>query len=99
MTIEARGRRFLSLPKRKADWLRLALSALAAYVVTVEIVYLLGYEIRLPRHIPHEALFLYPLLLFVLGSIAAWFVERRSGAVFTAIWVVVIGVAVFTPMR
>lgn len=52
---DRRQRRFLSLTVRRQDLLRPALVALAAYLVTVELVYLFGYEIPTFRSLPRRS--------------------------------------------
>lgn len=95
----ARKRRFLALPGSAADGLRAALVALAAYLVTIEAVYLLGYQLPLLQRLPPELAVIAPFLLLVLGSAAAVFIRRRLGFVFTAVWVLLLAVALLAPAQ
>ena len=88
------GPGFFSIPKRKADWLRLLLIALVAYIVGVQLFSRFGYTIPMFRAFRSDAASLYPLVLLGAGSIAALFVERRLGIVFSVISVL-LGIATF----
>ncbi|MGH2397845.1 MAG: hypothetical protein ACRDFW_12885, partial [bacterium] len=79
---------------RKGDWLRLLLIALAAYMVGVQLFSRFGYTIPLFRAFRSDVVSLYPLVLLGAGSVAALFVERRLGIVFTVISVL-LGIAIF----
>lgn len=80
-----RGAHFLSLPKRTADWLRLPLIALVAYIVSVHLFSRFGYTIPILRAFRPEIVLLYPLVLLGAGSVAALFVERRAGIMFSVV--------------
>lgn len=88
------GPGFFSIPKRKADWLRLLLIALVAYIASVQLFSRFGYTIPMFRAFRSEIVLLYPLVLLGAGSVAALFVERRLGIVFTVISVL-LGIAIF----
>ncbi len=90
-------RRFLSLAIGKDELLRLALVALAAYLVTVELVYLLGYEIPTFRSMPPAVTVIAPYILLAAGSLIALFVKPRLGLVFALISLLVILVASLAP--
>lgn len=94
---DRRQRRFLSLTVRRQDLLRLALVALAAYLVTVELVYLFGYEIPTFRSLPPALTVIAPYLLLAAGSVVALFVKPRLGMVFALIALLVIVVATLAP--
>lgn len=94
--------RFLSVPKRKMDWLRLLLVALVAYTVSVQLFSRFGYTIALFQPLQplrSEVVLIYPLVLLGLGSVVALFLDRRSGVVFTLISVLLIGFTVLNPMH
>lgn len=86
---------FLSLPRRKQDWLRLLLVALAAFIVSVQLFSGFGYSIPVFGTLDSKVVLVYPLVLLGAGSVAALFVERRSGIVFSVISVL-LGMAVFS---
>lgn len=93
---------FLSVPKRKMDWLRLLLVALVAYTVGVQLFSRFGYTIPLLQPLQplrSEVVLIYPLVLLGLGSVVALFLDRRSGVVFTLISVLLIGFTVLNPMH
>lgn len=91
---ENRGPDFFSMPKRKADWLRLPLIALVAYLVSVQLFSRFGYTIPMLRVFRSDIALLYPLVLLGAGSVAALFVERRLGIVFTIVSVL-LGIGIF----
>lgn len=88
------GADFFSIPKQKADWLRLPLIALLAYVVSVQLFSGFGYTVPMFRAFRPEIALLYPLALLGAASVAALFVERRLGIVFTGISAL-LGIAMF----
>lgn len=57
--IAARSR-FLSLPKRRGDWVRLSLAALAAYVIGIQLYTYLGYTFPSPGSLHPDAVRVYP---------------------------------------
>lgn len=76
---------FLSVPGGKADWLRLLLVALFAYVVSIQLFVRFGYTIPLVQRLRFEIVFVYPLVLLAAASVVALFVERRLGIVFSVL--------------
>jgi hypothetical protein len=70
------------------------LIALAAYVPSVQLLSRLGYTIYMSQAFHLQNLLLYPLVALGAASLVALFVERRLGAVFTVISVL-LGVAIY----
>lgn len=91
------GRKFLSLAIRKSDLLRMALVAAAAYLVTVELVYLFGYEIPTFRSLPPAITVIAPYIVLAAGSVVALFIKPRLGIIFALIALLVILVATLAP--
>jgi hypothetical protein len=92
-----RRRRFFSLAIKGNERLRVALVALAAYVVTVELVYVLGYEIPPFRMLSPVITVIAPYALLSAGSVVALFIRPRLGIVFGLISLAIILVASLVP--
>lgn len=94
---ENNGPNFFSIPRRKADWLRLLLTALVAFIVTVLLFYRFGYTMPMFRAYRAESVLLYPLVLLGAGSVVALFVERRSGVMFSIVSVLLAVTILYAP--
>lgn len=94
---ENSGPGFFSIPKRTADWLRLLLIALVAYIVSVHLFSRFGYTIPMLRAYRPESALLYPLVLLGAGSVVALFVERRSGVMFSIVSVLLAVAILYAP--
>lgn len=77
--------------------MRLPLIALIAYVVGIEVLSRFGYSLPFFRSGRSEIALIYPLALLTLGSVAALFFDRRAGAAFTLIALLLIGFTVLNP--
>jgi len=88
------GADFFAIPRRKVEWLRLLLIALAAYLVSVQLFSRFGYTIPTFQAFHSEDVSLFLLRLLGAGSVAALFIERRLGIVFVLISVL-LGIELF----